>query len=91
MFKLAATPSPPAIVTAPVDTLPLCVVASTRTIPPVYTLPIMPTPPSTVIAPVPVLFEFTLALNVVLFAPATVTVIELALAQYKPELLAAKL
>ena len=63
MFKLAATPSPPAIVTAPVDTLPLCVESNTRTIPPVNMLPVRPRPPSIVTAPVVVLFEFSPALN----------------------------
>ena len=91
MFKLAATPRPPAIVTAPVDTLPLCVESSTRTIPPVYMLPVRPSPPSMVMAPDVVVVEFSVALNWAVLTPATVTVIEVALPQKIPVLLADKL
>ena len=54
-------------------------------------LPLTPNPPLSVSAPVTLLVLAALALNVALFTPAMLTVMEVALPQYSPELLAAKL
>ena len=52
-------------------------------------MPVTPTPPATVSAPVVLLVDTVLLLKVTRSAPATVTVIVVALGQYSPVLLAA--
>ena len=54
-------------------------------------LPVRPSPPSMVMAPDVVVVEFSVALNWAVLTPATVTVIEVALPQKIPVLLADKL
>ena len=90
-FKLPTMPAPPAVLKLPVVTLLLSVESVMATLPLMLTLPSMPAPPSTINAPVSVLILVALAMNVARLVPLTVTLIDDALAQYKPVLLAAKL